>query len=416
MGIFDERIQKKNRLEEEMFLEAFQKLAGVVVGQKAENILESERLRMLSVMEELGNRLNISIPYTSNPEPTVEWYQEHYFRPQGIMWRSVALKENWYEDAAGVMLGFLKDGRPVALIPAWDRGCFYKDLDSGRRMRVTSALAEQFQEEAILYYRPLPMRKIDTKELWKFIRSSVSSGELLMLLAATVAALLLGMVTPVMTKVLTSNVTRFGDIRLLRVILVILLLVTAAGFLVTAMKQLLLARISSKVAIPLQAAFMMRILSAPAGELKAFSAGDLGTRIGSLYGSLKTLMNMLLSILLTAACSLICIPQMIYYAPAPALIAFAVTVVLVILYVLVIRMRVAVSKNRMTYHAEESGLTYALIDGMQKIILSGAEKRAFSVWARVYRNSVRSIYDPPLLLKVFGVLTPVVLLLGTMGI
>ena len=156
MGIFDERIKKKNRLEDEMFVEAFQKLAGVVVGQKAENALESERLRMLSVMEELGKSLNISIPYASNPEPTVEWYQEHYFRPQGIMWRSVRLKENWYEDAAGVMLGFLKDGRPVALIPAWDRGCFYKDLDSGRRMRVTSALAEQFQEEAILYYRPLP--------------------------------------------------------------------------------------------------------------------------------------------------------------------------------------------------------------------------------------------------------------------
>ena len=87
MGIFDERIQKKNRLEDEMFVEAFQKLAGVVAGQKAENTLESERLRMLSVMEELGKSLHISIPYTSNPEPTVEWYQEHYFRPQGIMWR-----------------------------------------------------------------------------------------------------------------------------------------------------------------------------------------------------------------------------------------------------------------------------------------------------------------------------------------
>ena len=80
MGIFDERIKKKNRLEDEMFVEAFQKLAGVVVGQKAENALESERLRMLSVMEELGKSLNISIPYASNPEPTVEWYQEHYFR------------------------------------------------------------------------------------------------------------------------------------------------------------------------------------------------------------------------------------------------------------------------------------------------------------------------------------------------
>ncbi len=184
----------------------------------------------------------------------------------------------------------------------------------------------------------------------------------------------------------------------------------------TAMKQLLLARISSKVAIPLQAAFMMRILSAPAGKLKAFSAGDLGTRVGSLYGSLKTLMNMILSIMLTAACSLICIIQMIYYAPAPAFIALAVTAILVVIYVLVIRLRFTVSQNRMTYHAVESGLTYALIDGMQKIILSGAEKRAFSVWARVYRNSIRSIYDPPMILKVFGVLTPVVLLIGTMGI
>ena len=66
MGIFDERIQMKNRLEDEMFVEAFQKLVGVVAGQKPENALESERLLMLNVMEELGKNLNISIPYTSN--------------------------------------------------------------------------------------------------------------------------------------------------------------------------------------------------------------------------------------------------------------------------------------------------------------------------------------------------------------
>ena len=96
------------------------------------------------------------------------------------------------------------------------------------------------------------MRKVDTKDIFDFIRSLFTSRELLMLLAATIATLLLGMVTPVMTKVLTSQVKQFGDMRLLTVILVILLLVTAAGFLVTAMKQLLLARISSKVAIPLQ--------------------------------------------------------------------------------------------------------------------------------------------------------------------
>jgi ABC-type bacteriocin/lantibiotic exporter with double-glycine peptidase domain len=161
---------------------------------------------------------------------------------------------------------------------------------------------------------------------------------------------------------------------------------------------------------------MMRILSAPAGELRDFSAGDLGSRVGVMYSSLKTLLDMFLSIMLTAACSFICFPQMFHYAPGPAMIALLVTLALIILYALVIRTRFHVSEDRMRFQAQESGLTYNLIEGMQKIILSGAEKRAFSVWARVYRRSIRTIYDPPMLLKIFGVLTPVILLAGTIGI
>ena len=416
MGLFDERLQQKNRLEAEMFEEAVQKLAGVVVGEKADGTSENARLRLLSAMEAVGQSLNISVPYALNAELTEEWYQEQYFRPQGVMWRPVQLKGSWYEDAVGVMFAKLKNGSPVALFPAWDRGCVYVDPDTGRRVRVTATLADRFQPEATLYYRPLPVRKLCAKDIWVYIRASVSPAELMALLAATLTALLLGMATPVMTKLLTSNVTQFGDLRLLLVILLVLLLVTGAVFLVTAMKQLILARIGTKIAVPLQAAFMMRVLSAPAGELRTFSAGDLGARIGTMYNSLKTLLSMLLSIMLTAACSFICFPQMFYYAPGPALIALIVTLLLVILYALVIRIRFTVSENRMRYQAQESGLTYSLIDGMQKIILSGAEKRAFTIWARVYRKAIRTIYDPPLLLKIFSVLTPVILLSGTIAI
>ena len=244
----------------------------------------------------------------------------------------------------------------------------------------------------------------------------VSPAELMWLLCTTVGALLLSMVTPAMTKLLTSHVAELGDLQMLYVVLAVLLLVTGAAFLVTAMKQLVLSRIGTKVAVPLQAAFMMRILSAPAGELRDFSAGDLGSRVGVMYSSLKTLLDMFLSIMLTAACSFICFPQMFHYAPGPAMIALLVTLALIILYALVIRTRFHVSEDRMRFQAQESGLTYNLIEGMQKIILSGAEKRAFSVWARVYRRSIRTIYDPPMLLKIFGVLTPVILLAGTIGI
>lgn len=399
-----------------MLEEASQKLAGVFAGETAGSFHESERLRLFAAMEALGRSLNISIPYTPNPEPTVKWYQEHYFRPQGIMWRTVHLSGSWYRDAMGVMLGSFEDGRPVVLFPAWNGGCFYRDPDTGRKRRVRPDMAGRLRPEATLYYRPLPMRRLVGRDLRDYAVRSVAPAELLLLPAAAVAVLLLAMVTPAMTKLLTAKVAPSSDLHLLSVILLVLLLVTGSSFLVTAMRQLLLARICTKVAIPLQAAFMMRVLTAPTGVLRSFAAGDLGRRIGSMYSSLRTLLNMLLSVLLTAVCSLICLPQMFFYAPAPAFIALMITLVLGILYAVVIRTRAAVSENRMAYQAEESGVTYALIDGIQKITLSGAEKRAYAIWARVHRDSIRSIYDPPLLLKVFGVLTPVLLHAGMIGI
>lgn len=416
MGLFDDRQKNKHILEDNMFREAYRKLAGVVTGNNKTSPSDSEHLKMLGTIEDIAVALNITIPYTSNAEPDVKWYQEQYFRPQGVMWRKVKLNGNWFNDAVGVMLAFFEDGTPVALIPAWDKGCCYNDPETGRKVRVTSELAKRFRPEATLYYRPLPMRKIGPKDIWQYICSSCSLVELLLLTGLTVLVTLLGLVTPAMTKVLTSNVAEFRDLHMLMVITLILLLITGAAFIVTAMKQLILARICTKVAIPLQSAFMMRILYAPAGKLRAFSSGDLGSRIGIMYPNLKTLINMLLSIILTAVCSFVCFPQMFSYAHGPAAVALVVTLVLTALYVAVIRLRFTVSESRMRYQARESGLTYSLIDGMQKITLSGSEKRAFSVWARVYRDSVRTIYDPPFLLKIFGVLTPVILLAGTIMI
>ena len=49
--------------------------------------------------------------------------------------------------------------------------------------------------------------------------------------------------------------------------------------------------------------------------------------------------------------------------------------------------------------ARESGMSYALLSGIQKIKLSGAEKRAFARWARLYAKSAKLSYNPPALLK-----------------
>lgn len=413
LGIFDEKIKQQARLDDEMFVDAFQKMAGVVTGQTGWERFESDRLSVLNAIEEVGNYLQITIPYSSYPDLTVDWYLEEYLRPQGIMWRNVELKENWYENAAGVMLGVLENGKAVALIPGYSGNYTYRDPETGKKLKITGKTAGAVQKDAILFYRPLPLKPINMKDIWKFIMDSVPLRDVFSLILAGIVVILLGLATPHMTRILFSYVADTRDLYLLRVIILVLLLVTAAAFIVTCIRQLLISRITGRVLFPLQAAFMMRMLTAPTGELKYFSAGDLGSRIGSMRADLNNLLSMYLSRVLSALLSLVSLIPMFFYAPLPAVVALIVAAVLVVLYVHVIRKQANISAERMAAQAEESGLTYRLIGGIQKITLSGSEKRAFAVWARVYRKSIQLLYNPPRLLKIYSTLTAPILLAGT---
>ena len=413
MREFEERIKLKNSLEDEMLDASVRDLANAVTGGKVRGDPDSGAHQLSDAIEEIGRALRLSVPPFSGPGVTEAWFQEEVFRPNGIMWREVSLKDDWYNCATGVMLGSFSDGRPVVLLPAGNGHYRYRDPVTGKKNRITGKNAGCFNQKATLYYKALPSRKLDGDDIRQFIRELISLGDVLSLLLATLSVILLSMVTPALTRILMSDVLQQQSMRLLLVILTMLILVTASSFFLTSVKKLILSGISSKVAIPFQAAFMMRVLTSPAGKLKHYAAGDLGSRIGSLYNGIKKLMNMFYSLLLTALCSLISYFQMFRYAKGPAWTAVGVTAVLVLLTCVVIKKQEEVSADRMKDQAEESGLTYRLIDGMQKITTTGAEKRAFSVWTSVFRKSVQNLYDPPLLLKIYQGLIPAILLAGT---
>ena len=59
---------------------------------------------------------------------------EYLFRPHGIMYRPVKLEKNWYKNASGAMLGKLKTGEAVALLP--DKLGLYGFFDPTTQKRV----------------------------------------------------------------------------------------------------------------------------------------------------------------------------------------------------------------------------------------------------------------------------------------
>jgi len=76
-------------------------------------------------------------------------------------------------------------------------------------------------------------------------------------------------------------------------------------------------------------------------------------------------------------------------------------------------MEIRRQKSIMETDAKTLGLAFALVNGIQKIRLSGAEKRSFSRWAKFYNRSAQLQYNPPLILKVNSVLSEGIKLIGT---
>ncbi len=70
-------------------------------------------------------------------------------------------------------------------------------------------------------------------------------------------------------------------------------------------------------------------------------------------------------------------------------------------------------RKRMEISAKESGMSYSMISGVQKIKLAGAEKRMFARWLDLYSEEAALTYDPPMFVKINSVISTAISLLST---
>ncbi len=412
MGWFDEQIRQRKQRDEDVFSDAFIGIADAVLGTKTAG--KDSRLVAKNEIDEILKYYHAApreLPETVNSQ---EEQLEYLLRPHGIMHRKVHLEKGWRKDAIGAMLATRKeDGAVVALIPGWLSGYSYRDAASGKRVRVGKDAETLFETETVAFYRPFPLRSLSAADLFRYMAGTLCAADFLLFGLAALAVTLVGMLMPAVNKRIFSDVVENRNLRLLLASTVFLICINVSSILFLSVKQLLLARIRTKLMLSVQAASMMRILSLPAAFFKTYSSGELSARVQHIQTLCDMLVSSVLSTGLTALFSIVYITQIFAYAPAlvvPALLVVAVTLAVAVLTAC---LQVKVGKRRMELEAKESGLSYALITGVQKIRLSGAEMRAFARWGGVYAKGAQLLYNPPLFLKLNTVIHTAISLVGT---
>lgn len=414
MGWFDEQIRDRKKNDDEAFAEAFANMAAAVTGKRVDAALNDDRTVTKDAIDEILKYYHIKSREVPDNISDMNEQLEYLMRPYGIMRRTVKLEGKWYRDAVGAMLGVLKEsGRVVALLPSGLSGYSYYDYETGRKRKINRRNVHLFEEEAIAFYKPFPLKKMSIPSLAKYIVHALSAADLVMIALVTLALSLVGMITPMLNKLLFGRVLMSGSVRLLASIAVFSVCVSISTLLITAVKNMITARIETKLNISVEAATMMRVMSLPADFFKQYSSGELSSRASQVGVLCRMLVSTVLSTGLTSLFSLIYISQIFAYAPTlvvPALIIILVTVVFSIVSSLV---EMNLSTQQMEISGKESGMIYSFITGIQKIRLAGAEKRAFARWGNLYAKSADLEYGPPAFIELNSVISLAISLVGT---
>lgn len=413
MGWFDEQIRQRIENDDEMLADAFARMANLVSSEKIISSFAGNRQIAEEAIGDILKYYHVKAQEIPDQMKDINEVLEFLLRPLGIMRRTVRLSEGWYKDAVGAMLGSKKDGSIVAILPGRMYGYYYKDYATGKVTRVNRKNASDIEEEAICFYQPFPLKKIKIPDLLTYIFRQLHGGDYALMLSVTAVITLLGMVTPRITYYLYGKVLDYGSMALLTGAVLTLLCVTIATTLISAVKGILNANISTRMNLAVESAVMMRVLSLPVDFFKKYSSGELSNRVGYMNSLCSMMFDAIFSTGMTAVFSFVYIGQIFRFASALAVPAIVITLLLFVWSVAVAFVQMHITEKQMMEAGKESGMVYALINGIAKIKNAGAEKRAFARWSRQYVKAARYLYQPPAFLKLSGVITTAISLLGT---
>lgn len=392
---------------------AFVKAAGAVVGMHGMDRIFDESVLTEGAVDEILKYYRFKPVEVPDEITEPDEKLDYILRRHGIMKRDVELTKDWYKDAFGPMLVFTKeDNLPVALLPGKIRGYTYADPKTGESCKMNAKRAELFEKDAICFYRPLPQKELKVKDLILYIRSCITFKDTFTISVATTLLTIIGLIMPRIVRLLTGPVRMSGRPSALVGVAISMICVALAMQMITSIRGLLTSRLNMKVSVGVESSMMMRLIALPASFFRKFSPGELRSRASSVMQLSSVLIEIFLTVSTGGFSSAIYILQIFSFASA-----LVIPTVIIALLTMGVSAAATVSQVRlnrklMDSTAKESGISFGLITGVQKLKLSGAEKRGFAKWLNLYSDVAEMTYNPPLFVKINTVITLGISLFG----
>ncbi|MFD3732699.1 NHLP bacteriocin export ABC transporter permease/ATPase subunit [Streptomyces sp. NPDC058632] len=300
--------------------------------------------------------------------------------------RAVRLDGHWWRDDAGPLVGHRAlSGAPVALL--WRRGGYVAvHPATGRETPVEKANAAEFEPHAVMFYRPLPERRLGPLRLMRFCMAG-TRGDLTGLLLSGLVTVALGALVPIATgKVLGEFVPRAQTGLIVQVCLAVMLSgVVAAAFML--LQNLTLLRLEGRVEATLQPAVWDRLLRLPTSFFTGRSTGELASAAMGISAIRRLLAGVGPTVAQSVTVGAMNLGLLLWFSVPMALAAIGMLLTVAAVFTGLGLWQVRWQRRLVVLTNKLNNQAFQTLRGLPKLRVAAAENYAYGAWASEFARS-----------------------------
>ncbi|MFI8002917.1 NHLP bacteriocin export ABC transporter permease/ATPase subunit [Streptomyces sp. NPDC086010] len=300
--------------------------------------------------------------------------------------RVVRLDGRWWRTDAGPLVGHrAASGAPVALL--WRRGR-YEAVNplTGRRARVDADSAKEFEERAVMFYRPLPEQPLGRGKLLRFALFGTRT-DLRRLVLTGLVTVALGSLVPVATgRVLGVYVPEARTGLIVQVSLAVIIAgVVSAAF--TLLQNLTILRMEGRVESTLQPAVWDRLLRLPTRFFTERSTGELASAAMGVSAIRRVLSGTGPVVVQAGTLGAMNLGLLLWFSVPLALTAVAMLVVIAGVFLTMGMWELRWQRRLVELGNKLNNQAFQTLRGLPKLRVAAAESFAYGAWAAEFARS-----------------------------
>ncbi|MER7976924.1 NHLP bacteriocin export ABC transporter permease/ATPase subunit [Streptomyces sp. NPDC095817] len=300
--------------------------------------------------------------------------------------RAVRLDGRWWRDDIGPLVGRRAvSGAPVALL--WRRGGYVAvHPSSGRETPVEKANAAEFEPRAVMFYRPLPERRLSPLRLLRFCLGG-TAGDLRNLAISGLVTVAIGALVPIATgRVLGEYVPKAQHGLIVQVCLALMVTsVVSAAFML--LQNLTLLRMEGRIEASLQPAVWDRLLRLPTTFFTSRSTGELASAAMGISAIRRLLAGVGPTLAQAGTVGAMNLGLLFWYSVPMALAAIGMLVVIAAVFLGLGLWQVRWQRRLVVLSNKLNNQAFQTLRGLPKLRVEAAENYAYAAWAGEFARS-----------------------------